>query len=314
MTSLLLVLLTSTQTPSLHLVTRASCEVDAGLRRALEQRQPSLRVAADELRAGDDRVATLRETSSGYALELWTVGGERVLHRNLPATCETVAELAAAVLERHFSEVSWPPNAPNVSLPEEEAQPEAEVIALPPPAPVTPPSRWSGAVVLAMGVGGDAEVGVAPLGLLDARADYRALQLGLLGGITAPNLGEVEVDDNRRGELSSRVDLAVAHGSGCVDLFSVARACAGPMAGALLLTGSADGRLYQREATTLVAPAVGGSLSAHWLASANWTVSLRAGALHPLRDVSVSVEGTDVQRSLSTQAFVSLGFGWSTKK
>src|SRR4051812_45737271 len=114
-TILLAVMSGATAEPQLHVSVRVQgCQAADELERALTARMPELKISHSTTVGPADRTAVLDDGPSGYRLELWDAQGHRELLRQLPGTCETAAQLASAVLERHFAEVAWPPEAPEV--------------------------------------------------------------------------------------------------------------------------------------------------------------------------------------------------------
>lgn len=298
----LLLVLTAAPAPKLHVQVRGGvCRAEEPLVQSLSVHLASGIVDRRAAVTGEDRVVVLSETPGGYRLELRDAVGRRLLVRQLPATCDTVADLASAVLERHFQQVSWPPEAPEVELTS-----PPPLISLP-----EPESGFTGALMLGLAATSDGDQPFIPGAQLEGWVQWRWLQAGALAASSLSQSEPVSVRSHTRGEMSSRLDSGALFGSACYTNEIGARVCGGVAAGGLLLTGSASGTLYQLGNAQLVRFAPGATASLQWAPAGHMVVGLRATGLIPLSAPSVLVEGTSAQRTVNFQALMALSMGWS---
>lgn len=295
-TSLLLLSL-SASPARLHVLDTSSCAPTPGLAEALAVRMPQLVLAEPGTTLQpDDRV--LRLTGEA-ALHLERPGGERELERTLTGTCEVRADLAAAMLERHFEEVSWSGLSQEVTLPP------------PPTEPPTPPtqttSSWKLRAGAGFGGGSDGTVALPRLGL-EFTVGTERFDVGVLAGTSFQQRTEVFADGRERGEVRSRLDDVLGVGAVCARVWRL-RGCAGVVAGVLVFSGEAKGDLSRVEFAAVPAFALGGSASVTMDLVGRFFLSLRGTGTAPFSPPGLLVEGADSQRLVPFHAHGSLGLG-----
>lgn len=288
-TSLLLLSLAAAPA-RLHVLDTSSCAPTPGLVEALTVRMPQLVIAeAGAPLEAEDRV--LRLTGEGL-LHLERASGERDLERALTGACDARAELAAAVIERHFTQVSWTGLSQDVAL---------TPIAAPTPSP------WKLRAVVGFGGGSDGSLALPRLGL-ELSFGTERFDLGVLAGTSFEQRTDVFVEGRDRGEVRSRLDDVLGLGAVCARAWRV-RGCAGVVAGVLLLSGEAKGDLSRVEFAAVPAFALGGSVSLTLEVWGRFFLSLRGTGAAPPSPPGLFVEGADHQRLVPFHAHGSLGLG-----
>lgn len=292
----LLVLLMGVSPARLHVLDTSSCAPTPGLSEALSVRLPQLVIAEPGAAiAPDDRVLRLE----GDALSLERPSGEQELERALMGSCDARAELAAAMLERHFTQVSWAGLAQDVTMP----------AAPPKPAPQEPPSPWRVRVVAGFGGGSDGALPLPRLGLEVAFGTER-FDVGVLAGTSFEQRTDVFVEGRDRGEVRSRLDDVMGLGAVCARAWRF-RGCAGVVAGVLVLSGEAKGELSRVDFAAVPAFALGGTASVSVDLAGRFFLSLRGTGAAPFSPPGLLVEGADSQRVVPFHAHGSLGLGVS---
>ncbi|MFZ5445701.1 MAG: hypothetical protein ACOZQL_37255 [Myxococcota bacterium] len=293
-------LLLSATPARVHLVDETACTSTPGLEEAFAVRLPQLAFAErGATPEGDDRLVRLRASGGGQVLRVEHASGAVELERELTADCEALADLAAAIVERHFTEVRWGV-APRVEL----------AAAAPPPASEPPREGvdWSLRALVGFGGGSDGSL-ARPRLALDVAGGTERFTVGVLAGTSFEQRVPITVAGRERGEVRSRVDDVLGALSVCHQLWRL-RGCAGGLAGVLLLSGRARGNLGQLDDTTLVAFAAGATLSLSIDVTSHLFIGARGLAALPVNPLTLAVEGADAQTTVSFAAQGSLGVGW----
>jgi hypothetical protein len=285
----------------------APCPAAGLLASTLRRRLPAVRVAVDASLGEGDLGVSLRARGDRWRLQVEGPAGQSMLAREIrppEPSCAAVAETATIILDRYLTAIDWHGEEPRL-------QPASLALS-------AVGGGRPGGTRLALGAGLAAwtELPAAPAPVpalaVDLSVHFGRAMVGLWGAVPAVQRMTVLVDDENRGTLLTR--HALLGGSlGACGAGPRLRLCAGVLAAAALVAGSAQGALFAQRPARSLAPAAGGLGRVIWALPWGFEVQLDAAALAPLGTAQVGVEGTAaVRRTARLYGLLGGRLAWRT--